>query len=542
MQPMFHSFSGDIPAFPLPDKFTYPFCYTPHPLTEAAARQVEEYVGGRKDWQEELSQGKMFGVLVVADSKGRTGFLAAYSGNIAHENKHAYFVPPVYDLLNPDGFFRKEESEISAINRRMASLEGSAALREARARLKEAERREDAVIAAFVAEMKAAKRRRDLLRASAADGETIRRLTAESQFQKAELKRLNRHRIDVLEKAGEEVNAVVSEIERLAIERKQRSAALQRRLFDMFRIRNAAGEERGLCEIFQDERGELPPAGAGECAAPKLLQYAYLHGLRPLAMGEFWWGKSPVGKVRRHGSFYPSCKSKCEPILHFMLKGLEVEANPLECPTAGAEAVATVYEDDELWVIDKPAGMLSAPGKGGGISVAEIARQRFPHAEEPMLVHRLDMHTSGLLVVAKTAFAYRSLQRQFAGRKVEKRYIAVLEGSVAADEGEIALPLRPDFDRRPQQMVDFEYGKEAVTRFRVLRRSGGLTRVAFFPHTGRTHQLRVHAAHPSGLGIPIKGDMLYGTASDRLYLHAEYLAFVHPATLEKVEFMSKPPF
>ena len=303
---------------------------------------------------------------------------------------------------------------------------------------------------------------------------------------------------------------------------------------------DAKGDRRTLTQIFADARGELPPAGAGECAAPKLLQYAYVNGYRPLAMGEFWVGKSPVGELRRDGCFYGACKGKCEPILNYMLQGLRVEPNPLE--SAHKEELRTVYEDGSLWVVDKPSGMLSAPGKVGGVSVAEIARQRFPEASGLMVVHRLDMHTSGLLVVAKTRDAFVALRRQFEAKEVKKTYTALLDGNVASDEGSISLPLSADWHNRPRQKVDYADGKEAVTLYRVLGRGGGMTRIEFNPVTGRTHQLRVHAASADGLDAPIHGDALYGTPDSRLCLHANCIIFRHPDTGELMTLESTPEF
>lgn len=537
---MFHSFDHEIEGIPLPERFTYPFCYVPHPLVELAAEQVKAYLRTRGDWCEELEEGKMFGVLVVTDSLDEIGFLAAYSGNIAHYNRHPYFVPPVYDLLQPEGYFRKEEERISAISHRISLLRQSPELLAVASQLEETERRWAERIGAFREEMKAAKCQRDSLRKATMDKETEARLIAESQFQKAELKRLQRRRTEEVEALREQTGQIEAQLDTLSKERKERSAALQRWLFDRFRMLNALGEQRGLCEIFSEERGELPPGGAGECAAPKLLQYAYLHGYRPLAMGEFWWGRSPVGEVRSHGRFYPSCKSKCEPILHFMLRGLNVDDNPLL--SAPAEVLKTVYEDDSIWVVAKPSGLLSVPGKGEEVSVDAIARRRFPAYEGPFVVHRLDMHTSGLLVVAKSFEVYRNLQSQFAERSVEKCYVALLDGELPGEEGEISLPLRPDLDSRPRQMVDYKSGKEALTHYRVIGRESGRTRVAFCPVTGRTHQLRVHAAHVAGLGVPIVGDLLYGTPAKRLCLHASSISFNHPVTGQRLTFTSTPDF
>ena len=458
---MIHSFPIATYNLPLPQLFTYPFHYTPHPLCVKAAEEVQQYLQTRTDWHEELQQGKMFGVLVVKTSTGEVGYLAAFSGNLAGSNHHDYFVPPVYDLLNPDGYFKEEEARISAINVML------------------------------------------------------------------------NHTNDNYQET----------IEALKEERKQRSIALQQWIFEQFRLRNARGEEQDIYSIFTQTAHRNPPAGTGECAAPKLLQYAYLNNLQPLAMAEFWWGDSPKGEIRRHGHYYPACRHKCEPILNFMLQGLEVEPNPLLTSNTDATQLETVYEDDYLLVVNKPAGMLSVPGKTGQASVLTLLQERYPDATGPILVHRLDMATSGLLLAAKDKDTHALLQKQFEGRTVKKRYIALLEGIPQAEpKGFIRLPLRPDFDNRPLQMVCYEYGKPAVTRYEIMDTENDRTRMAFYPETGRTHQLRVHAAHREGLNCPIVGDPLYGQPTDRLYLHAERLEFRHPVTGQRLQIQKEAPF
>ena len=458
---MIHSFPIATENLPLPQLFTYPFHYTPHPLCVKAAEEVQQYLQTRTDWHEELQQGKMFGVLVVKTPTGEVGYLAAFSGNLAGSNHHDYFVPPVYDLLNPDGYFKEEEARISAIN--------------------------------------------------------------------VMLNHTNDNNQEIIEALKEE--------------RKQRSIALQQWIFEQFRLRNARGEEQDIYSIFTQTAHRNPPAGTGECAAPKLLQYAYLNNLQPLAMAEFWWGDSPKGEIRRHGHYYPACRHKCEPILNFMLQGLQVEPNPLLTSNTDATQLETVYEDDYLLVVNKPAGMLSVPGKTGQASVLTLLQERYPDATGPILVHRLDMATSGLLLAAKDKDTHALLQKQFEGRTVKKRYIALLEGIPQAEQKDfIRLPLRPDFDNRPLQMVCYEYGKPAVTRYEIMDTENDRTRIAFYPETGRTHQLRVHAAHPEGLNCPIVGDPLYGQPADRLYLHAERLEFRHPVTGQRLQIQKEAPF
>ena len=529
-----HTFHTSVAGIALPSKFTYPFCYTPHPLCVQAAGEVRHYLSGQAEWQQELAQGKMFGVLVVQTDGGSIGYLAAYSGNLAGRNDHPYFVPPVYDLLNPEGFFRQEEACISRLNRHIEELEatpGYLALKEQREVLRHqaAQQLEEAR-----QQLKAAKAARDLRRQASpppSEGETAV-MVRESQHQKAEYKRLERHLKAKEDELADALLPYEAELKRLKEERHRRSAALQHRLFGAFRLLNARGEVQDLNEIFRHTPHRVPPAGAGECAAPKLLQYAYLNHLRPVAMAEFWVGASPRGEVRHDGHYYPACKGKCGPILAHMLQGLEVESNPLQPAVHTQAEPQVVYEDPWLLVLDKPAGMLSVPGKEAAYSAWQWVREHYPQADGPLLVHRLDMDTSGLLLVAKSKEIHQLLQALFHHRRIRKTYLAVLDGTVTPDKGRIDLPLLPDPLDRPRQRVDREHGKPAVTLYRVLSREAGRTRILFQPLTGRTHQLRIHAAHPEGLHCPIVGDRLYGIPGDRLYLHAQKLEFIHPVTGE----------
>lgn len=547
---MLHHFHTPVADIPLPERFTFPFCYTPHPLCVAAAKEVQAYLGLQEAWKEELAQGKMFGVLVVRTQEGETGYLAAFSGILAGSNVHPFFVPPVYDLLQPQGFFKIEEEQISQINTRISLLEEDeeykrqmqqlAALRQtAQETLEEAKR-----------QMKRAKEKREERRREAAlpngapmTPEEESALIRESQFQKAEYKRMERAWKERITPLQQTVSDYEADIQALKSERKQRSAALQQKLFEQFKMLNYRGEVKTLCDIFGQTVHKTPPAGAGECAAPKLLQQAYLHGWKPVAMAEFWWGESPKTEIRHHGHYYPACKGKCEPILGHMLQGLEVDENPiLKELQSGKKTLDIIYEDEWLAVVNKTAGMLSVPGKEDVVSVYSMMRERYPDADGPLIVHRLDMATSGLLVVAKTKQVHQNLQAQFKNRSVGKRYIALLQGSVSQDAGMVELPLCPNPLDRPRQMVHTGYGKPAVTDFEVLERKDNRTRIAFYPRTGRTHQLRVHAAHPLGLHCPIIGDELYGRKAERLYLHAEMLEFTHPVTGKRISITQKADF
>lgn len=538
---MFHRFHQDITGIEPPKQFTYPFCYSPHRLTVLASEEVKEYLSAKTEWTDEIGAGKMFGVLVVESPEHEIGFFAAYSGNIAGRNDHEYFVPAVYDLLNPKEYFKHEESNITAINTAISEMVQSEEYARLKQALAEKETCGQQEIADFNQHLKAEKKKRSELRKTELSEEEQQALIRQSQFEKAELHRMKVRYTAEITELKDRLVGFEQKIEKLKQERKQRSAALQEWLFRQFVLLNGNGEQSDLIDIFKDYRNELPPAGTGECAAPKLLQYAFLHHYKPLAMGEFWWGASPKGEIREHLHFYPSCISKCEPILHFMLQGIDVEPNPLD-KAPSQPTVKIIYEDDSIIVVSKPEGMLSAPGKGEKDSVQDFAKAHIKDYDGPMIVHRLDMHTSGILVIAKNKEAYLSLQKQFTERSVKKRYIALLEGKIEPEEGIVNIPLCLDHENRPQQMVDFERGKEAVTEYKVIEYKNGMTRIEFYPITGRTHQLRVHAAHQLGLKAPIKGDMLYGKHSDRLYLHAEYLEFTHPTNGERVKFTDKAPF
>ena len=542
---MLHRFTTSITDIPLPERFTYPFCYTPHPLCILAAKEVQSYLTRQTAWKDELRQGKMFGVLIVQTEHGETGYLAAFSGILAGKNLHPFFVPPVYNLLQPQGFFKIEEENISSINRNIRQLENDKAYAALSAELARTIQSAENILATAKAQLKEAKTAREQRRKEKElNAQEEAELIRESQFQKAEYKRLERSwkaRITTLQTQTEDWERRISA---LKSERKTRSAALQQKLFEQFGMLNYRGEVKNLCEIFGQTVHKTPPAGAGECAAPKLLQQAYLHGWKPIAMAEFWWGDSPKTEIRHHGHYYPACKGKCEPILQHMLQGLQVEENHmLKRMQVPSQNLEIVYEDPWLSVINKPAGMLSVPGKEDAVSVYSLMREQYPEADGPLTVHRLDMATSGLMLIAKTKRVHQNLQAQFKNRLVRKRYVALLEGIVPKDKGTVDLPLCLNPLDRPRQMVHTEHGKPAITDYQVLERlDGKRTRIAFYPRTGRTHQLRIHAAHPLGLHCPIIGDELYGEKADRLYLHAEYLEFTHPITGETVRITKEAEF
>ncbi len=537
----FHLLGEDAATVALPPQFTCPFLYEPHPLALMAVDRVQRYIATRDDWAEELAAGKMLGVLVARDDEGRLGYLAAFSGNLAGSVRHDYFVPPVYDLLDPQGEFKRGEAQITAINHEVERLEQAperAALLERESQARQAMEDE---IARFKVLMARHKQERDERRAGASltDREQ-EELLNQSRFEKAELKRIRQRHQVALQALADEMADYTGRIDTLKARRKAMSEALQERIFRLFVVSNARGEHHDLVEVFKP-LGTLPPAGAGECCAPRLLNYAFNNSLQPVCMAEFWWGASPVGEVRHHGHFYPACRSKCKPILDFMLQGLDVEDNLLGKPVE-TTALAVIHDDQWLTVLNKPSGMLTVPGKLLEDSLLTRYQDAHPEANGPIVVHRLDQETSGLVMFAKDKETHKALQQQFETRSVKKRYIAVLDGVVKDDEGIIDLPLRPDVDDRPRQRVDAEFGKPAVTRYRVLERKNGQTLVAMEPLTGRTHQLRVHASHPSGLNCPIVGDRLYGRAANRLMLHAQSITFTHPKTGETMTLECSPDF
>lgn len=539
---MFHSFQTSIAGIELPRLFTYPFHYTPHPLCVMAAGEVQAYINKQTRWKEELDKGKMFGVLIVRTSNGQTGYLAAFSGNLCGSNSHSFFVPPVYDLLKPDGFFKIEEEQISAINHQIGQLQNCDRYLELQQKMERETASSQQALSEARKVLKAAKEKREQRRLHRPNENEQAAMIRESQYQKAEFKRLERYWKEQISEIKTEMESFSSQIEALKAERRNRSAALQQKLFQQFNFLNAKGETKNLCAIFEETVQKTPPAGAGECAAPKLLQYAYLSGLSPIAMAEFWWGESPKTEIRHHGYYYPSCRGKCEPILRHMLQGLDVEPAPSERYSLSQNMPEILFEDQWLLVLHKPEGVLSVPGKSEEQSIYSLLRARYPEATGPLVVHRLDMATSGLLLAAKTQEVHRHLQAQFENRSIKKRYIALLDGILSEEEGVIDLPICPDYLDRPRQMVNEELGKTAITRYQMMDRKNGQTRIAFFPLTGRTHQLRVHAAHPLGLNCPIVGDELYGRKAERLYLHAEYLEFIHPVSGQRMVIEKKAEF
>lgn len=539
-------FQTSVANIDLPKEFTFPFYYTPSEIAQIAAKELQNYLETQTDWQHRFSIhqsidglviGKMFGVLVVKDKQGKLGYLVAFSGKLAEKNEHPFFVPPVFDLLKQDGFFRKGEEIINQINARIESIEQSDYYITTKNNLIELKAEASKEIQVQRKRIKVNKKERDLFRSQQTHltQDVIDSLAKQSLTDKFILKDLTRSWEEKINLAQANLQQIEDEILSLKEERKERSSRLQNQIFEQYTFLNQAKVEKSLLAIFQPTIFERPPAGAGECAAPKLLQYAFLNELQPIALAEFWWGDSPKSEIRKHEHFYPACRGKCEPILGHMLTGMIVEPNPMLTNPAENKSLPIIYEDEYILAVNKPAEFLSVPGKNIEDSVYTRIKALYPQATGPLIVHRLDMSTSGILLLAKSLEVYKKLQFQFIKRFVKKRYVALLDGKLNESKGTIELPLRLDIDDRPRQLVCYEFGKHAKTHFEVIETKNNQTKVYFYPVTGRTHQLRVHASHPNGLNAPILGDDLYGKPANRLHLHAEWIEFTHPITKEIIQ-------
>lgn len=554
---LFTPFKQSIEEFSLPKRFTFPFYYSPHPLCILAAKELQEYIGNHTNWQHnfglsddnQTAVGKMFGVLLVKNKQGEIGYLSAFSGKIADSNHHAHFVPPVFDMLTEGDFFRTGQENLNQISHQIKSLESNPELSMLEQALKAEQQSSNMQITAHRTSMIEGRKNRKEQRVKAvtqlSTGDFVAlkdELSTQSIKQKNKLRDLTFYWNERINKAEKSLNSLLDEIIKLKNKRKALSAALQQKLFDHYRFLNKQGVEKSLYDIFDDTTQQTPPAGAGECATPKLLQYAFNNNLKPLAMAEFWWGSSPKSAIRQHKNFYAACLGKCQPILSHMLEGIELDDNPLLTNPAAGKTIEIVYEDDDMVVINKPAEFLSVPGKNIEDSVYLRMKQLYPNAKSPLIVHRLDMSTSGLMVIGLSKQAHKNLQKQFINRTVKKRYVALLDGLLSKDNGIINLPLRVDLDDRPRQLVCYDYGKPAETHWQLIEQKKGKSKVYFYPKTGRTHQLRVHSAHIKGLNMPIVGDDLYGNKDKRLHLHAEFLEFSHPLTKKLMTFQIEAEF
>lgn len=542
---------NSLEGISVPEKFTFPFYYEPHAVTKIAVCELQHYLQTQTDVNhnfglsentEDTPIGKMFGVLVVKDDDGRLGYLSAFSGKLGDSNHYEKFVPPVYDMLDENGFFIEGQIALNAINKQVKDFEADENYRRLKSDFEELTTQSVAEINEFKKQLKLNKEERKTLRKNQkAVLNDVEYADLESYLIRYSLH--DKHQFNVLIDKWEknltdkklELTKFEDPINALKQQRKEMSFSLQQQLFENYVFLNEDKEKKSLQAIFKNTVFGKPPAAAGECATPKLLQYAFLNDYKPIAMAEFWWGVPPKSEIRQHKQFYPACTGKCKPILEHMLQGVAVDDNPLLNNTGATRNLEIIYEDDSFVVVNKLAGLLSVPGILIQDSVYTRLQAIF-NGVEPLIIHRLDMATSGLLVVAKTKEAHKEIQRQFIKRTVVKRYTALLSKVIGYDEGKIDLPLRVDIMNRPRQMVCFDSGKKAVTKWKVVKRNEVTTKIHFWPLTGRSHQLRMHAAHELGLNAPIVGDSLYGTTSDRLYLHATYLEFIHPVNKDVIKF------
>lgn len=554
----FQYFSSPINDIKIPNKFTFPFYYEPHPLCEIATKEIIDYLKIQTDFDHNFGLnpskkgipiGKMFGVLVVKNKKNEIGYISAVSGKLAETNTHIKFVPPVYDMLTEDSYYLKEKNNLIAINSELESLEADINYNLLLSENKLAKNKAIADIQEKKEALNTAKKKRAIRREKAFNELSPENfilfkneLSKESLDAKHFFNNVKRYWEHTLKPTEDKLSVFTKQITNLKTLRKSKSVDLQMYIVEQYQFLNIKKEKQNLAELFSGTSVQNLPAGSGECSAPKLLQYAFLNDLKPIAMAEFWWGKSPNKEIRKHEQFYPACQGKCKPILSHMLSGIEMDTNPLlENPAIGKE-IEVIFEDDQLIVICKPADFLSVPGINIQDSVYSRIKQQVKNISGPIIVHRLDMATSGLLVLAKNKEAHKFLQSQFINKTIKKRYTALLDGIVTENTGTITLPLRVDLDDRPRQLVCYEHGKPAKTNWEVIERKNGKTKIHFYPISGRTHQLRVHSSHNLGLNIPIVGDDLYGKKSDRLYLHADTLDFLHPITKEKMLFTKKSDF
>ena len=553
----FQKFKADISSAELPEKFTFPFYYQPHQLATIATNELQEYLENQTDFkhnfglteeENELPIGKMFGVLVVKNQQNEIGYLAAFSGKLADKSLPEKFVPPVFNMRTEGSFYIKGEKEIDQINAELSLLKKDKnylKLKKTFFKLSK-EIEED-----LTQERKKLKLQKKDRKSRKTNGQATlnevdfnnlnKELVQESFNDQFYYKELVEYYEDKIAKKRSELTLFEDKIAALKKDRREKSNYLQQTLFSKYAFLNQEKELRSLLDIFNNPAIK-PPAGSGECSAPKLLQHAFLNNYTPICMAEFWWGISPNSAIRKHKNFYPACQGRCKPILTHMLDGVIMDDNLLLENLAEKQELETIYEDDVLLVVNKPTEFLSVPGKDISDSVYTRIKEKYPDATGPLIVHRLDMSTSGILLLTKTKEANKVLQSQFINRTVKKRYVALLDGNITEESGKIKLPLRVDLDDRPKQLVDFVHGKNAETDWKIIKRENGKTKVHFYPITGRTHQLRVHAAHINGLNTPIVGDDLYGNKENRLHLHAEFIEFSHPTTHKRMSFTVAPDF
>ena len=542
----FTRFIAAIDTLPLPERFTFPFCYTPHPLCVLAAQELQQHIATQDQWQHNFGLdnndaiGHMFGVLLVQNQQGELGYLSAFSDKIANLTHLPHFVPPVCDEQNIAPAIQAQQASIDEVMTKITVIESKPSYIQLQQQYQTAQTQAELAVESFRLQMIEQRKQRKLQRKEAEKSndsefmtQEFHRLARESAFDKHQQKTIRQQWAQTLADISHKLQADTAELTLLKSEYDSLTTALQQQRYAQYQFLNQYGETQDLNDLFG---GITPPQGAGDCATIKLLQHAFKQHLKPLAMAKFWWGASPAAQIRKHKYFYEACKNKCEPILQHMLAGLNIDANPLLQNPAEGKELEIVYQDDAMVVINKPAEFLSVPGKTITDSVYSRMQTMFPDSDSPLIVHRLDMSTSGLIVIALTKDAHKALQKQFIERTAEKRYVGLLDGIAEQDHGEINLPMRVDLDDRPRQLVCYEHGKPAFTKWQVLERKYGKTKVYYYPKTGRTHQLRIHSAHQNGMNMPIVGDDLYGQKAERLHLHAQYLGLNHPVTGEPMVF------
>jgi tRNA pseudouridine32 synthase/23S rRNA pseudouridine746 synthase len=564
----FTSFTQNISSIPLPERFTFPHCYEPHPLCVIASDELQQKLLSQTSLKAFFEQsGKMFGVLLVKNAQGELGYISGFSGKgFANDNK-LNMVPAIFELTkenSQNSFFHHESDIINRLNNTLIELEANPKLSDYQLKLEQAINAQNEQLENCYQLMahnrKCRKAKRIEIKATLQNEELALQLSAlanKSVQDKNQLRDLKRFWQDEILAIEQPLLKLKDEILDIKKTRKKLSTKLQKKLFKQYRLLNIKGEEKDVLSLFKQTPFPMPPAGTGDCAAPKLLQYAFLHNLKPLAMAEFWWGKAPTSEIRQHKNFYPACSGKCQPILGHMLEGLKVDKNSLLINPGEQLNLTYLYHDEDMVVVNKPSGLLSVPGKNIKDSVYERVKEKFPQATGSLVVHRLDMSTSGIMILALTKRAQKNLQQQFISRSIKKCYVAILEGDIAGKfpvNGEITLPLRGDLDDRPRQLVCVEHGKKAKTQWQIIETQNGRTKLFLYPETGRTHQLRVHCAHPDGLSMPIAGDDLYGSKEprnighgnissiSRLCLHAKTLELHHPVTREVMIFEIEEDF
>lgn len=484
--------------------------------------------------------GKMYGVLLVETASGGQQVLKAFSGLLHGQREVTGWVPPIPGREQVAWAEADTLTQLEAMKQQLIALQNLPERSQLAAQLQEFTSQRQQLATEHTHRKQQRQQQRQILQQTLT-GESLaialEQLDEQSRQDGMQRRRLKRQQGEQLQPLQRRVEQADAQMRELKQQRKHLSRQLQTQMHHVYQLTNFAGKTLPLQTLMPS--GSMP-TGTGECCAPKLLHYAATHGLKPLAMAEFWWGKASANQDKISGEFYGACTERCQPLMGFLLSGLStavLASNPL--------TVTILYQDEWLIAVDKPAGLLSVPGRYRDRQDSVQSRLRSLFSNETLTaIHRLDQETSGILLVARDVQTCRSLSQQFQQRQVHKVYEAILAGRMTQDEGVIELPLWGNPSDRPRRTVDWQQGKPAVTKFRVLASASDFTRIEFFPITGRNHQLRVHAADPAGLGVPILGDRLYGCQSNaqRLHLHAREITIQHPHTQQPLHLQSITPF